>query len=232
MCERSRSDALVGRGRELAVLRGAVDRAAQGCGGAVVVLGEAGIGKSRLLAEVSCRALSQGMEVLVGNAVAGGGSFRAIAAALADRSGQVTGRRGEGWSPSWLARPPPLDAPVRAGHGWPVATGRSPPRTNRHPQDVTGVSPRPTDHRQRQKLRNTSDHAATPSTTKHQVSSPARNIGHPHGNSCFAVFVDHVPAAAQAARTARVSCGVACSGHGSRNLAAMMTRRSLMVMSS
>jgi hypothetical protein len=32
--------------------------------------------------------------------------------------------------------------------------------------------------------------------------------------SCFAVFVDHVPAAAQAARTARVSCGVACSGHG------------------
>jgi serine/threonine-protein kinase len=50
--------------------------------------------------------------------------------------------------------------------------------------------------------------------------------------SCFAVFVDHVPAAAQAARTARVSCGVACSGHGLRNLAAMMTRRSLMVMSS
>jgi hypothetical protein len=50
--------------------------------------------------------------------------------------------------------------------------------------------------------------------------------------SCFAVLVDHVPAAAQAARTARVSCGVACSGHGSRNLAAMMTRRSLTAMSS
>ena len=50
--------------------------------------------------------------------------------------------------------------------------------------------------------------------------------------SCFAVFVDQVPAAAQAARTARVSCGVACSGHGLRNLAAMMTRRSLMAMSS
>jgi hypothetical protein len=45
--------------------------------------------------------------------------------------------------------------------------------------------------------------------------------------SRFAVFVDHVRAAAQAARTARVSCGVACSGHGLRNLAAMMTRRSL-----
>jgi len=50
--------------------------------------------------------------------------------------------------------------------------------------------------------------------------------------SCFAVFVDQVPAAAQAARTARVSCGVACSGHGPRNLAAMMTRRSLTAMSS
>jgi hypothetical protein len=50
--------------------------------------------------------------------------------------------------------------------------------------------------------------------------------------SCFAVFVDQVPAAAQAARTARVSCGVACSGHGPRNLAATMTRRSLTAMSS
>jgi len=50
--------------------------------------------------------------------------------------------------------------------------------------------------------------------------------------SCFAVLVDHVPAAAQAARTAWVSCGVACPGHGPRNLAAMMTRRSLTVISS
>ena len=48
----------------------------------------------------------------------------------------------------------------------------------------------------------------------------------------FRSFVDQVPAAAQAARTARVSCGVACSGHGLRNLAAMMTRRSLTAMSS
>ena len=50
-----------------------------------MVLGEAGIGKSRLLAEVSRRAVAHGMEVLVGYAVPGGGSFRAIAAALADR---------------------------------------------------------------------------------------------------------------------------------------------------
>jgi hypothetical protein len=77
-----------------------------------------------------------------------------------------------------------------------------------HEPLVIGVSPRLPDRRRRQELRNT------------------------RGFSCFAVYVDHVPAAAQAARTARVSCGVACSGHGLRNLAAMMTRRSLMVMSS
>jgi hypothetical protein len=64
------------------------------------------------------------------------------------------------------------------------------------------------------------------------VSDPGPTSGTPQGDSCFAVFVDQVPAAAQAARTARVSCGVACSGHGPRNLAAMMTRRSLTAMSS
>ena len=59
------------------------------------------------------------------------------------------------------------------------------------------------------------------------VSDPDPTSGTPQGPSCFAVFVDQVPAAAQAARTALVSCGVACSGHGPRNLAAMMTRRNV-----
>ena len=71
--------------------------------------------------------------------------------------------------------------------------------------------------------------SSTSTSRSHDVS---RVSGTHRIRSCFAVFVDHVPAAAQAARTARVSCGVACSGHGPRNLAAMMTRRSLMVMSS
>jgi hypothetical protein len=42
----------------------------------------------------------------------------------------------------------------------------------------------------------------------------AATAAHDAAAQCFAVLVDQVPAAAQAARTARVSCGVACSGHG------------------
>jgi DNA-binding CsgD family transcriptional regulator/tetratricopeptide (TPR) repeat protein len=78
-------DELIGRRAELTVLRSAVDKAVRGHGGAVLVLGEAGIGKSRLLAAASRRARAAGMEALTGRAVAGGGAFRAIAAALADR---------------------------------------------------------------------------------------------------------------------------------------------------
>ena len=76
---------MVGRRSELAVLRSAADRAAAGAGAAILVLGEAGIGKSRLLGEASRRARAAGMEVLAGRAVAGGGAFRAIAVALAER---------------------------------------------------------------------------------------------------------------------------------------------------
>jgi hypothetical protein len=71
-----------------------------------------------------------------------------------------------------------------------------------------------------------------PSGRKGAGRGPCHGFRHAQERSCFAVFVDHVPAAAQAARTARVCCGVACSGHGLQNLAAMMTRRSLMAMSS
>jgi DNA-binding CsgD family transcriptional regulator/tetratricopeptide (TPR) repeat protein len=75
---------VVGRRYELAVLRSAVDAAVRGVGGAVVVLGEAGIGKSRLLAEAAARAKTQALVVLAGRAVPGGGAFRAVAAAVAD----------------------------------------------------------------------------------------------------------------------------------------------------
>ena len=75
----------VAREAELGVL----ERAAAGCrdggGSALVVAGEAGVGKSRLLAEASERARGAGMLVLRGRAPSGAGQapFRAVAEALA-----------------------------------------------------------------------------------------------------------------------------------------------------
>ena len=66
---------LVGRRAELTALRSAVDKGARGTGAAVVVLGEAGIGKSRLLEAAVDRARAAGMAVLTGRAVAGGGAL-------------------------------------------------------------------------------------------------------------------------------------------------------------
>jgi predicted ATPase len=51
---------LVGRRAELTALRSAVDKGARGTGAAVVVLGEAGIGKSRLLLEFRRRLAEAG----------------------------------------------------------------------------------------------------------------------------------------------------------------------------
>ncbi len=56
----------VGRAEELKALDGAWQVAASGLGRTVLVLGEAGAGKSRLVAEASVRAAEGGAEVLVG----------------------------------------------------------------------------------------------------------------------------------------------------------------------
>ncbi len=86
MPRRLRSRTLVARAAELA----AVDRlrasAAAGCGGLAVVLGEPGVGKSRLLAEVADRARAAGSPVLAGRSVEGGGAYRPLADALLARS--------------------------------------------------------------------------------------------------------------------------------------------------
>jgi DNA-binding CsgD family transcriptional regulator len=55
---------LFGRERELSVLTALVDRSIGGHGGALVVTGEAGVGKSALLAEVAGRAEARGTQVL------------------------------------------------------------------------------------------------------------------------------------------------------------------------
>ena len=78
----ARSPLVVGRAAELATARGLVDAVADGRGGALLVAGEAGIGKTRLLDEVAGRAREHGLPVLSGRAVQGGGTFRAVAGAV------------------------------------------------------------------------------------------------------------------------------------------------------
>jgi DNA-binding CsgD family transcriptional regulator len=78
-----RSPVLIGRQAELASALRLVDAAARGRGGGVLVTGEAGVGKSRLVDEMRARAVDAGMTVLVGRSVADGGTYRAVTEALA-----------------------------------------------------------------------------------------------------------------------------------------------------
>ncbi|HVO43922.1 MAG TPA: serine/threonine-protein kinase, partial [Aggregatilineales bacterium] len=63
----------VGRDAELSELTSALDAAVDGHGSAWLIGGESGIGKSRLMDELAIRALVQGVIVLRGQGVAGGG---------------------------------------------------------------------------------------------------------------------------------------------------------------
>jgi DNA-binding CsgD family transcriptional regulator len=60
---------LVGRADELARLMAHVDRAAEGRSSAVLLAGDAGVGKTRLLDELSGRATARGVRVLTGHCV-------------------------------------------------------------------------------------------------------------------------------------------------------------------
>ncbi|HEU5265188.1 MAG TPA: ATP-binding protein, partial [Jatrophihabitans sp.] len=73
---------LIGRDAELATGRRLLDAARAGAGHGLLVSGEAGIGKSRLILELSDDARSAGMTVLSGHAVPGGATYRAVASAL------------------------------------------------------------------------------------------------------------------------------------------------------
>ncbi|HET8787150.1 MAG TPA: ATP-binding protein, partial [Actinomycetes bacterium] len=66
MAQRISSPVLAGRATELARLRSATERAAAGTPVAVVVAGEAGVGKTRLVAELAGEAEAAGMAVLGG----------------------------------------------------------------------------------------------------------------------------------------------------------------------
>ncbi|HSK57753.1 MAG TPA: BREX system ATP-binding domain-containing protein, partial [Actinomycetospora sp.] len=98
----ARCPLLVGRDEELDTLRRAVDRAAAGQGGCVLVTGEAGVGKSRLLTTVVEAASSSGTVVLRGQAVPSPAPapYRPLIEAF------TSGLRG---------RPPPSGGPASAG---------------------------------------------------------------------------------------------------------------------
>jgi DNA-binding CsgD family transcriptional regulator/tetratricopeptide (TPR) repeat protein len=82
---------LVGRSAERDALVAALDAARAGHGAMVFVVGEAGIGKSRLVQEVAAAAVDRGVRVLRGRAVpgSGGSAFRPLAEALAPVTAEV-----------------------------------------------------------------------------------------------------------------------------------------------
>jgi DNA-binding CsgD family transcriptional regulator len=83
------SSVLVGRRAELLALTAAVDRARRGQGGVAIVVGEAGIGKTRLLTEVAGWARRNGLVTLRGRAVDGGGTYRPLSEALVGAFGDA-----------------------------------------------------------------------------------------------------------------------------------------------
>jgi predicted ATPase len=98
MAQRVSSPVFAGRADELAELVAAMTRAAEGTPGVVLVGGEAGVGKSRLLSELAALGVQDGLRVLLGQCV---GLDEATIPLL-----PVTGARACGGSwPTWL--PPP-----------------------------------------------------------------------------------------------------------------------------
>jgi hypothetical protein len=107
---------LVGRAAELDALVAALTAASGGRSSLVFLAGEAGIGKSRLVHEVSSAATQRGLLVLRGRAVPGSSAvaFRPLAEALAAVDTDVA-QHGEDVQP-WLPALAGLVATVD-GHG-------------------------------------------------------------------------------------------------------------------
>jgi tetratricopeptide (TPR) repeat protein len=115
---------LVGRAAELNALVAGLDAARRGCGGLVFLTGEAGIGKSRLVHEISTIAGERRLLVMRGRAVPGSSTsaFRPLAEALAALDVDVALRTDElqPWVPALAGLVPTvrptgaeLTAPVR-----------------------------------------------------------------------------------------------------------------------
>jgi predicted ATPase len=69
---------LIARRAELATLTGAIEAAKRGRGEAMLLTGEAGLGKTRLLIETQREAERRGVLVLKGRAVESGGAYRPL----------------------------------------------------------------------------------------------------------------------------------------------------------
>ena len=74
---------LVARQLEVVVVTEVIESAADGCGRGVLITGEAGIGKTRLLREARAAAERRGLLVLTGRAVESGGAYRPLVEAFA-----------------------------------------------------------------------------------------------------------------------------------------------------
>lgn len=70
----ARTDSVIGRARETAALDAALDAALEGTGSAVVLIGDQGMGKTRLVGELAGRAKMKGAAVVWGRAWEGGGA--------------------------------------------------------------------------------------------------------------------------------------------------------------
>src|ERR1051326_2455286 len=81
-----RQTPFVGRGKELTTLLARLDAAQEGQGGVVLITGEPGIGKTRLLAEFGRQAMERDWLVLVGHCYTGEGMppYAPVAEALRD----------------------------------------------------------------------------------------------------------------------------------------------------
>jgi DNA-binding CsgD family transcriptional regulator/tetratricopeptide (TPR) repeat protein len=122
MGARVASPTLVGRLEELELLEAARRRAADGAPAVVLVGGEAGVGKTRLVAELITRCAADGTRVLVGGCVpVGDGALPYVAIVEALRTlvaevgvDEVRGLTGPSW-PELACLLPALGAPDRAG---------------------------------------------------------------------------------------------------------------------
>src|SRR5690242_4848735 len=111
---------LTGRRRETEAIESLLASAADGLGGGVLITGESGIGKSRLLAEAARLAANTGMIALTGRSVENGGAYRPLVSALsraaacvADDPRLVTVRATLARIlPTWALAPPRIVAPL------------------------------------------------------------------------------------------------------------------------